>query len=177
MRKELKLLRYACILALAVAAVQVGTLGMKAKRLLAAKTPASMGMGTQLSSTVNGLEREIGERLAYEVRPGNDPLNLGKVLGRSGAGGQKQEFVESKRPIRLSCTILSSAQSTAILKYKGKSYVVAPGDSLASMKVVSIDKQQVVLNDGGKEVVLINEPAPPSEIRSRGRNDIDELRL
>jgi hypothetical protein len=178
MDKNLSLLRLVCIVGLIYIAGQLTANHYLARRLLSKKPPAAMGMGAALSASVDSLEQQISDRLAYEVKPVGDPLNLGRVLhGSSSAAAGGNEFTEGRQQMRLSCTILSEKRSTAIIKVQGRSYVVAAGDTICGMSVGAIDAKQVSLLDHGRTVVLINEPASQSEISTQARREAQELRL
>lgn len=152
--------------------------GFTAARVLPMTPPRSIGMGSELLTTVNRLEKEIGGRVAYEVDVKSDPLKLTRIIASKGAHGlAKAEIAESMGQLRLSCTIISSSKATAIIKHQGKSFVVAVGDEIDGRQVLSIDKKKVVLRYNGQEIELYNRPAPLAEIKYETREKLDNLEL
>jgi hypothetical protein len=163
---------------LVYAGVKTVLAGLSAKRVLPMETPKTMGMGGPLFSMVRDLEREIGDRIAYDVDVNKDPLKLNRIIAARGRRGlNKAEIAESLNKLRLSCTIISPTKKTAIIKHKGKSYVLGVGDEISGRQVLSIDKKKVILRYRGQEVVLYNRPAPLAEIKYDTKVRLDKIEL
>lgn len=152
-------------------------LHLESRALLKRSLPKSLGMGDSLRTMAEGLERELTERLAFKAPEGRDPLALRRVVRAPLPGGRGDEAAEAGR-MRLSATLISPGNSSAIIKYKGRSHTLRLGDSLDLRVVRSIDKRTVVLEFQGKSVVLVNEPAPRAEIQSEGgKRRLEEIQL
>lgn len=152
-------------------------LHLETRALLERSLPKSLGMGDTLRAMADGLERELKERLAYAAPEGRDPLALRRVVRAPLPAGRGDEAAEAGR-MRLSATLISPGNSSAIIKYRGKSHTLYLGDSLDNRVVRSIDKRTVVLEYQGKTVVLVNEPAPRAEIQSEGgKRRLEEIQL
>lgn len=152
-------------------------LHLETRALLKRSLPKSLGMGDSLRTMAEGLERELKERLAYVAPEGRDPLALRRVVRLPLPAGRGDEAAEAGR-MRLSATLVSPGNSSAIIKYKGRSHSLRLGDSLDHRVVRSIDKRTVVLEYQGKSVVLVNEPAPRAEIQSEGgKRRLEEIQL
>lgn len=158
------------------AAAKAVHLRSSTRALLARSLPKTLGMGDTLKSTVDTLEQELRDRIAYETPAGRDPLALKRVVKAAlpRAGG---ENIEAGR-MRLSATLVSPPNSSAIIKFKGHSYTLRLGDTLEQRVVRSIDKKTVTFDFKGVEVILVNEPAPKAEIQSEGgKRRLEELQL
>jgi hypothetical protein len=161
----------------ALLAARTASLHFKTRSLLAREIPRSVGMGDSLQSMVEGLERELGERLAYAAPQGRDPLALKRVVRAPLPAGRADENAEAGR-MRLSATLVSPGNSAAIIKYQGRSHTLRVGDTLDQRVIKSIDKKTVVLEHQGKSIVLMNQPAPEAEIRSEGaKRRLEDLQL
>lgn len=151
-------------------------LHLATRALVQRSLPKSLGMGDSLRAMADGLERELKERLAYAAPEGRDPLALRRVV-RAPLPARGDEAAEAGR-MRLSATLVSPGNSSAIIKYKGRSHTLRLGDSLEQRVVRSIDKRTVVLEYQGKSVVLVNEPAPRAEIQGEGgKRRLEEIQL
>jgi hypothetical protein len=160
------------------ASVRTIMAGFGAAKVLPMAPPKTLGMGDELLATVNRLEKEITERIAYDVDVKNDPLKLSRIINTRGKTGiAKAEITESMNQLRLSCTIISPAKATAIIKHQGKSFVLGVGDEIAGRQVISIDKKKVVLRYNGQEIELFNRPAPLAEIKYETKEKLDQLEL
>lgn len=167
------------LLLAALAAASAKTLFLRAevRALMARQIPRSLGMGDTLKAMVDTLEQELKERIAYATPEGPDPLALKRVVRAALPRGPGHEGQEAGR-MRLSATLLSPGNSSAIIKYRGRSYTLRMGDTLEQRVVRSIDKRTVTLEYKGSSVVLVNEPAPKAEIQSEGgRRRLEDLQL
>lgn len=148
------------------------------KRALALDMPTSLGMDTELQKLVKELEESVIARNQRQVSLKADPLKLSRIITNiQWRSSVSPEFREGWGKMRLSCTVLSPMKSVAIIKYKGKSHNLKVGDRLAGWRVVEINVKQVVMKSGGKKMILVNKPAPPSEIRVRRSGPLEELKL
>jgi hypothetical protein len=151
----------------AAAAVKVAMMRADTRKLLAREIPRDLGMGDSLKAMVEVLEKDLAERTAFEPPGTKDPLALHRVVRLAPRNPDGKEAAENGR-MRLSATVLSPGNFTAIIKYQGRSHTLAVGDSLDHRVVKSIDKRTVVLDYQGKPLVLVNEPAPKAEAQSEG---------
>lgn len=162
---------------IAAGAAKALHLRLETEKLLAREIPRSIGMGDSLKAMVDTLERELEGRIAYENPAGRDPLALRRVVKAPLPTGPGNENLEAGQ-MRLSATLVSQGNSSAIIKYKGRSYTLHIGDTLEQRVVKSIDKRTVVLDYRGAPVVLVNQPAPRAEIQSEGgKRRLEELQL
>jgi len=115
---------------------------------------------SSLAITIDSLEANWQRRVAYKFGVKQDPLYLGRVLANfSYARAGYRESVEDME-LRLSATVIDD-NPKAIIKYRGKSNVVRPGDSLGDGYVVKeIREKTVILSRGGVEITLKNMPLP-----------------
>jgi hypothetical protein len=152
-------------------------LHLETRALLKRSLPKSIGMGDSLRTMAEGLERELAERLAYQAPERRDPLALRRVVRAPVPSGRADEAAEAGR-MRLSATLVSAGTSVAIIKYQGRSHTLHLGDTLDQRVVKSIDKRTVTLDFLGKSVVLVNEPAPKTEIQTEGgKRRLEDLQL
>lgn len=130
--------------------------------------PATLDENVALKATIDTLEAMWSERQGRYFSVSQDPLHLGRVIknftyARSGASE-----LEEDTEIRLSATVIDE-NPKAIIKYSGKSYVVQEGDVIGkSYRVLKIEKMQVVLDNRGKRLVLVNKRAAGSEVPVEG---------
>jgi hypothetical protein len=148
------------------AAFQVFSLRAETRKLLAREMPRNLGMGDTLKAMVETLENDLAERARYEPTPTRDPLALRRVVRLPAKTTAPEE--RSEAHMRLSATLLAPGHFTAIVKYRGRSYNLAVGDSLDKHVVQSIDKRTVVLEHQGQTKVLVNEPASKAEVQAEG---------
>jgi hypothetical protein len=176
MDRHTKTITIALVFALLFFVFRTIMVGLEARKALALEMPRDMGMNEELLAKVDTLERDIARRSSYEVELARDPLKLSAVMDIRDRGAS-EEFIEKHRRMRLSATIISPHQKSAVIKYRSKSYVVGVGDTLSDHRIVRIDKKTAVLEHDGKEVVLVNRPAPKHE-KSRGRErGLDDIAL
>lgn len=154
-------------------------LGYQAGQVLKMDYPSQgVGMGKELQKLVQDLESQLAARMARETAIQTDPLQVSRIIyNRSSKVNQQAEIAESFNQMRLSCTILSSQRTVAIIKHRGKSYVLGIGDELNGYRIQHIDKKTVVLSGQGKEIVLVNRPAPLSEMKYQAKARLDEMKL
>jgi hypothetical protein len=177
MRAAKRLWALGLVLLLLIGAGKCLQLHMQTRALLKRSIPTSLGMGDSLRTMAEGLERELAERLAYAAPDRRDPLALRRVVRVPLPAGRADESAEAGR-MRLSATLVSAGNSIAIIKYHGKSHTLRMGDTLDQRIVKSIDQRTVVLDFLGKSVVLVNEPAPKTEIQTEGgKSRLEDLQL
>jgi hypothetical protein len=177
MRGSKRLWTLALLGAWVLLAAKTLSLHVKTRSLLAREIPRSVGMGDSLQAMVEGLERELGDRLAYSAPEGRDPLALRRVVKVPIPGNRADEAAEAGR-MRLTATLVSPGNSSAIIKYKGRSHTLRVGDTLDQRVITSIDQRTVMLEHHGKSLILVNEPAPREEIQSEGgKRRLEDLQL
>ena len=109
---------------------------------------------------------------------GSNARGRGRVVDAQGKTSvAKAEVSESMSQFRLSCTIISKAKATAIIKHLGKSFVVTVGDVVDGRTVSLIDKKRVILKFNGEEIILVNRPAPLGEIKFETKEQLDKIDL
>jgi hypothetical protein len=144
------------------------TLSKEIKKAISLEYPEEIGLNEELKEQIDLLEQDISRRMSYEIALSRDPLNLNKIVNipqRRGSASAEKFKAASK--LRLSCTMISPGNKSAVMKYKGKSKIVSIGDVIAGSKVVSIDAKEVVLLKDGKKSILRNKPAPTLEEYNR----------
>jgi hypothetical protein len=127
-----------------------------------------LGTDEQLKETVNTLEKDLDERLAYETKVSGDPLDLTKVI-TSKAFLQSlglRETLEQQGRMRLSCTATSPGGGVqmGVVKFMGRSYNLHEGDVFNGFRVDKISPSQMLLSKGGAQLVLAVERAPEEEL-------------
>ncbi len=134
----------------------------------------TLGTDAQLKETVNTLEKNLNERMAYVTKVTNNPLDLTKVITSRKflASLGMTESLEQQGRMRLSCTVLGDSPS-AIIKFMGRSHVVHEGDLFNGFRVGKITSAQAIMIKDGRSLVLINESAPESEL-SEGKTTVSE---
>lgn len=177
MLKQIKTLFTIIPLVILYLSVQIVLQNSKIDRSLSLSIPENIGINEELMEKIDQLEKDITRRLNYEVELSRDPLKLSSILNVSNERSSKKEFDESRRNLRLSCTILSPKGHTAVIKHKSKSYVLKEGDTILNWKVKSISKKQVLLTDNSKELVLENTPAPKIETYFDKKREDEALKL
>lgn len=124
---------------------------------------ATLEENIALKATIDTLEMMWKDRQNYVFRVSQDPLHLGRVIknfkySRAGKLESEEEDV-----IRLTATVIDD-NPKAIIKYSGKSYVVQVGDTIGkNFKVLKIEKMQVILDNRGKRMALVNKPLSGSQ--------------
>lgn len=116
----------------------------------------------QLKETVDRLETDLRGRLAEEFKLDRDPLNLINVVKTRNflKKFNMLETAESETRMRLSCTVMSDSGAAAVVKYRGKSWVLNVGDKVSDYRVESIGINRIVVVRGGEKMVLSTEKAP-----------------
>jgi len=114
-----------------------------------------------LRQTVDKLEAELRARLAETFDLEEDPLDLTRVIHtRRFLKNYFGEMPESETKMRLSCTVIGEKEPSAIIKYRGRSWVLQAGDDVGDYHVESIGVNRVVLRRGIERMKLITEKAP-----------------
>ncbi|MCL4306020.1 hypothetical protein KJZ99_08910 [bacterium] len=132
-----------------------------------------LGTDQQLEETVNTLEKDLNDRIAYQTQVTVDPLDLTRTIQTRAflASLGLRETLEQRGRMRLSCTVMSETPS-AIVKFMGRSHVLRVGDELNGFRVAAIEPAQMVMTKGGSRLVLINESAPEGEL-SEGKTSLE----
>lgn len=116
-----------------------------------------------LKATIDTLETMWNDRQNYVFKVAQDPLHLGRVIKNFEYAKAGKLESEEEDVIRLSATVIDD-NPKAIIKYSGKSYVVQVGDTIGkNFKVLKIEKMQVILDNRGKRMALVNKPISGSE--------------
>lgn len=111
-----------------------------------------------LKATIDTLEAMWNDRQEYVFRVAQDPLHLARVIKDFEYARTGKYETEEEDIIRLSATVIDD-NPKAIIKYGGKSYVVQAGDMIGkNYKVLKIEKMQVILDNRGKRMALVNKP-------------------
>ena len=111
-----------------------------------------------LRATIDTLEAMWNDRQNYVFNVAQDPLHLGRVIKNFEYSKAGKYETEEEDVIRLSATVIDD-NPKAIIKYGGKSYVVQVGDTIGeNFKVLKIEKMQVILDNRGKRMALVNKP-------------------
>ncbi|MCB9366881.1 MAG: hypothetical protein H6506_05075 [Calditrichaeota bacterium] len=131
-----------------------------------------LGTDEQLTETVNTLEKDLNDRIAYETNVTVDPLDLTRTIQTRTflASLGLRETLEQRGRMRLSCTVMGDSPS-AIVKFMGRSYVLRSGDELNGFRVTGIEPARIILTKGGSRLVLVNEAAPEGEL-SEGKTSV-----
>jgi hypothetical protein len=124
-----------------------------------------LGTDPQLEQTVNSLEKNLEDRLAYETKVQVNPLDLTRVIQSKQflASLGLRETLEQQGRMRLSCTVIGDTPS-AIVKFMGRSSVVHEGDLFNGFRIEKITNAHMILSKGGSKLVLVNEAAPEEEL-------------
>jgi len=127
-----------------------------------------LGTDEQLEETVNTLEKDLNDRIAYQTNVALDPLDLTRTIQTKQflTSLGLRETLEQRGRMRLSCTVVGDNPS-AIVKFMGRSHVLRLGDELNGFRVVGITAAELVLTKGGSRLVLVNEAAPEGELSER----------
>ena len=125
----------------------------------------TLGTDEQLKETVNTLESDLNERMAYETDVESDPFDLTKVIQSRKflASLGLRETLEQQGRMRLAATVIGDSLS-AVIKFMGRSYIVHEGDTINGFVVESITSQQARLRKSGALLTLVNEAAPEGEL-------------
>ncbi len=113
-----------------------------------------------LRETVDKLEAELRARLAETFDLEEDPLDLLRVIHTRKFKKKFGESAETETRMRLSCTVTGEKGPSAIVKYRGRSNVLAVGDKIGNYRVESIGVNRMVLKRGAERLRLITEKAP-----------------
>jgi type II secretory pathway component PulC len=130
-------------------------------------SPVTLDADDNLKSTLDTLETVWENRQNFRFALRQDPLFLGRVIKdftyETESGESKEESA-----IRLSATVVDD-NPKAIIKYRGKSYVVQAGDYIDNTyRVVKIEERQVVLDNNGKRMVLTSKPVSGFDEKEMG---------
>lgn len=138
--------------------------------------PVTLDSDNNLRATLDTLEVVWENRQNFNFILRQDPLFLGRVIKdftyEAGESGESEE----DNTLRLSATVIDE-NPKAIIKYLGRSYVVQAGDFVGNdFRVVKIEEKQVILDNKGKRLVLINKPVSDfkeSNLNSEYSNNSD----
>jgi len=166
MRERERLLWNILIILILIAAGYMGynayRIGQQVRDYQEALIHESLGSeDPQLRETVEALEAELRNRIAYHFEIERDPLDLTQVIyaKRFLANLGFTESMESKSKMRLSCTIIAE-QPAAVIKFQGRSRVLRLGDWIDGSRLVEVQPERVVLQRGTDKLVLVTEKAP-----------------
>lgn len=176
MEIQTKQLRWICLGLLVYALWLAYGLYRQNTKLRGLDSTKTLGMAHDLRELIDDLEKGMAKRLEYNVELPSNPTSLARVLPASYLTGDK-EMKEQKTKMRLSCTVVAGDQYQAVIKYQGRSHVMALGDSLAGKRVVRISAKEVILMESGREIHLINEPAPPEEFAPNSGTSTSDIQL
>ena len=125
--------------------------------------PATLDENEALRATIDTLEIMWKDRQNFRFNVDQDPLHLGRVIKDFKYSSEGLDKGEEDSEIRLSATVIDE-NPKAIIKYRGKSYVVQAGDQIGTAyRVLKIEKMQVILDNKGKRMVLENKRATTGE--------------
>ena len=132
--------------------------------------PVTLDSNAALKATIDSLETSWQDVQNYSFKVNQDPLHLGRVLANFAYKKEGFKEMEEEEGIRLTATVVDD-HPKAIIKFRGKSYVVQDGESIENIyRVVDISKKQVVLESAGGRLVLTNKPVKTEE-ESGGESD------
>jgi hypothetical protein len=122
----------------------------------------------QLSATVDELETDLQERMAYTFDIDHDPLDLTQVVQgkRLLAHLGYTESLESQNIMRLSCTVIAQ-EPAAVIKYQGKSRILRVGDTIDGYELIELEPKRAVLRGHGETLNLVTQKAPETLERDR----------
>lgn len=173
MRERERLLWNLLIILLLIIAAYMGynvyRMGRQVREYQVAMESEVLGSGDpQLRATVEQLESDLRDRMAYTFKTDHDPLDLTQVIQ-----GQRflshlgfSESFESYRRMRLSCTVIAE-NSAAVIKYQGRSRILRIGDVLDGYRLVEIEPQRAVMDGPDGKLELVTEKAPETLERER----------
>lgn len=117
----------------------------------------------QLRETVENLESDLRDRMAYTFEIDNDPLELSQVIQSRGFLSHLglNESLESLNRMRLSCTVMG-LEPAVVIKYQGRSRVLRVGDTISGYRVTAIAPGRAVLRSANETLELVTEKAPES---------------
>lgn len=149
------------LLPVLVALVTLGLVGVQTFGALRAEGPWRLRtQRTRVSPDPYArLERLIVAGSAGELPSTlRDPFGYGAVAPMERSAGATRPRPrpvvppEPEKPVLTA--IVSDENPTAILRYEGRSYTVRSGDLFADFHVVSVNAERVVLESGGRRLVL-----------------------
>lgn len=124
---------------------------------------ATLDENLALKETIDSLETLWSRRQSYVFSVSQDPLHLGRVIKDFQYERTGKLESDEDQVLRLSATVIDE-NPKAIIKYRGKSYVVQTGDVIENRyKVLEIEKMQVILENNGKRVALVTKPVSQLE--------------
>jgi hypothetical protein len=133
-----------------------------------AAAPVTLDANEALKATIDTLEISWQAIQSYSFRVSQDPLHLGRVVKDFSYAQAGFKETEEEDNIRLTATVVDE-HPKAIIKFRGKSYVVQVGEYIEQIyRVDSIEKKQVVLTSGGSRIVLVNKPVQGLEDEDGG---------
>lgn len=144
-----------------VALVTLGLIGAQTFAALRAhgpwrsRTVAAVAAADPYSRLERLIVQEDAPRLPSTLR---DPFGYGAAAAVERPAGSErpkprpQPAPEPEKPVLTA--IVSDENPTAILRYEGRSYTVRGGDLFADFRVVTVTADRVVLDSGGRRIVL-----------------------
>lgn len=126
-------------------------------------TPATLDANNSLKATIDTLEASWEKVQNYTFQVRQDPLHLGRVIKDFKYEQAGKSESDEETDIRLTATVVDD-NPKAIIKFRGKSYVVQVGESIEKIyRVMSIEKQQVILQYSGGTLLLVTKPIQGAE--------------
>jgi hypothetical protein len=123
-----------------------------------ADNPATLDANNSLKATIDTLEASWDKVQNYTFQVNQDPLHLGRVIKDFKYDQAAGKESDEESDIRLTATVVDN-NPKAIIKFRGKSYVVQVGESIEKIyRVMSIEKQQVILQYSGGTLLLVTKP-------------------
>jgi len=122
--------------------------------------PGSTSGSSELETMVSTLEGRYNHHDTAGVSLPADPLRLDRIVhSTQTAALRRAHQSQEKKSMRLSCTIVSSRRTSAIITYLKKSYIVGVGDELFGRRIEEIDKEKVVFSYQGTRRTLYTKPS------------------
>ena len=126
-------------------------------------SPATLDANNTLRASIDTLESSWEKVQNYKFQVNQDPLHLGRVINDFKYTEAGRTETEEESDLRLTATVVDD-NPKAIIKYRGKSYVVKVGESIENAyRVMSIEKKQVILQYGGGTIILVTKPIQGNE--------------
>jgi len=134
---------------------------------------ATQRLDSDLERIVSQLEADLVERYSLEFKTQVNPLQMTRVITfippalakkeeerRREEERKRLEQLNAVEGFSLNATVVASSERTAVIRYKGNSYIVKEGDEIEGRKVLRIERERVILQQpNGRELVLLSRRA------------------
>jgi hypothetical protein len=174
MRERERLLWGALIVLLLIVAGYMGynvyRMGRQVREYKEAMVREALGSeDPQLRETIEQLEVDLSNRMDFTFDIDEDPLELTQVIQGQRFLAQLgfTESLESQARMRLSCTVISTGEPVAVIKFGGRSRILRVGDEIDGYRVTEIGQQRAVLISPEETLVLNTEKAPDTIQKER----------